>query len=185
MNIPEVTCKHDADGGHHKQSDPQFAKSSDCRPNSCKNESFTSNTIGNIDVTRVTGKTLNMVEGFISDMLPKSSYLQAPTIVKDSNETTNGNEMGDLKPTAVDENNNDSVEHAITVLEANSILVAHVLEEKEKWFYQWADNYNVGNSDSYSFKKGIEMGGSHTFTGDTDVSTLPKPNITGSQKQKL
>ena len=50
-----------------------------------------------------------MVEGFISNMLPKSSCLEAPTIVKDSNETTDGDEIGDLKPTAVDVNNNNSV----------------------------------------------------------------------------
>ena len=60
------------------------------------------------------GKTLNMVKGFINGMLPKSSYLQAPTIVEDSNETTNRNEIGDLNPTAVDKNKNDSVEHANT-----------------------------------------------------------------------
>ena len=82
------------------------------------------------------GKTLNMVEGFINDMNLKSSYLQAPTIVEDSNETTNRNEMGDLKPTAVDENNNHNVELANTVLEANNILGAHVLKEKEELFYQ-------------------------------------------------
>ena len=29
-----------------------------------------------------------LVEGFISDMLTKSSYLQAPTIVEDSNDET-------------------------------------------------------------------------------------------------
>ena len=67
------------------------------------------------------GKTLNMVEGFVNDMLPKSSYLQAPTVVEDSNETTNGNELGDLKPTAVDENKNNSVERANTVL----LLLTH------------------------------------------------------------
>ena len=37
-----------------------------------------------------------MVEGFISDMLPKSSYLEAPTIVKNINETTDGDEIRDL-----------------------------------------------------------------------------------------
>ena len=84
-----------------------------------------------------------MAEGFISDMLPKSSYLEAPTILKDSNETTDGNKTEDLKPTAVDENNKNRVEHANTVLESNNILGAHVLEEKEEWFYQWADNYDV------------------------------------------
>ena len=58
--------------------------------------------------------------------------------------------MGDLNPTAVDGNNNDSVERANTVLEANNSLGAHILEEKEEWFYQCADNYDVWNSGSYS-----------------------------------
>ena len=55
-----------------------------------------------------------MVKGFINDMLPKSSYLQAPTIIKDSIETTNINEIGDLKLTAVDNNNKDNVEYTNT-----------------------------------------------------------------------
>ena len=58
-------------------------------------------------------------------------------------ETTDGNKMGDSKPTAVDKNNKNSVERANTVLESNNILGAHVLEKKEEWFYQWTDNYDV------------------------------------------
>ena len=84
-----------------------------------------------------------MVKGFINDMLPKSNCLQAPTIIEDSNETTYKNEIGNLDPTAVDNNNNNSVERANIVLKANNILGAHVMEEKEKWFYQCADNYDV------------------------------------------
>ena len=90
-----------------------------------------------------------MVEGFTNDMLPKSSCFQAPTIVEDSNITTKRNEMGDLDPTAVDKNNNNSVERANTVLNANNIVGAHFLEEKGEWFYQCADNFDVWNSDSY------------------------------------
>ena len=67
-------------------------------------------------------------------MLPKSSYLQAPTIVKDNNKITDGNEMGDLKFTAVDKNNNDSVERVNTVLKPNNILGAQFLEEKNNDF---------------------------------------------------
>ena len=37
--------------------------------------------------------------------------------------------MGDLKPTAVDENNNNSVERVNTILEPNNILGAHILEK--------------------------------------------------------
>ena len=72
-----------------------------------------------------------MVKGFINDMLPKLSCLEAPIIVKNSNETTIRNEMGDLDPTAVDKNKNNSVERANIVLKANNIIGAHILEEKE------------------------------------------------------
>ena len=112
-----------------------------------KDASFSSNTIGNGDVAENMGKSLDMAEGFIRDMLPKSSYSEAPTIVKDSNKTTDGNVIGYLKSTTVVENNNDSMERANTVLKPNIIFGAHILEEKEEWFYRWADNYDVWNND--------------------------------------
>ena len=62
--------------------------------------------------------------------------------------------MGDLQFTTVDENNKDSVERANIVLEPNSILSTHVLEERGKWFYQCAGNYDVWNN-SYIPTKGI------------------------------
>ena len=130
-NVPEVTRKHGAGQGHHNKSDPQSAKSADCKLNTHVVESFSSNTIGNGGVARIMGKTLDMAGGYISDMLPKSSYLQAPTIVEDSNKTTNRNEMGDLKPTAIDKNNNNSVELTNIISEPNNILGAHILEEKD------------------------------------------------------
>ena len=184
-NVPEVTRKHGAYGGYNNQSDPQTSKSTDCKLNICKNESFSSDTTGNGDVARVMRKTFNIVEGLISDMLPKSSYLQGSTIVKDNNETTNGNEMGDLQPTAVDKNNKDSFERANTVLEADNILGAHVLEEKQEWFYQWADNYDVRNSDSHSTMNRIEMGGSHIFTSNIDVFNLIKTKHNGKSKTRI
>ena len=118
-------------------------------------------------------------------MLPKSSYLDAPTIAEDINETTNGNEMGDLKPTAIDENNNNSVKRANTVLEPNNILGAHILEEKTKRFYQWADNYDVLNNNSYKPTKGIEMGGFHIFTGGTGNLNLTKTVHNGKLKTRI
>ena len=131
-NVPEVTRKHNAGRGHHNQSDPQSTTSADCKLPTRKDELFSSNAVRNGDVAEVMGKTLDIVEGFISDMLPKSSYLQALTIVGDNNETTDGNKIGDLKPTAVDKNNNNIVERANTILEPNNILGAHVLEKKRK-----------------------------------------------------
>ena len=74
-------------------------------------------------------KILNMLGGFINDMLPKSSCLQAPTIVEDSNKTTNRNEIQDLDPTVVDDNNNNIVERVNTVLKTNDVPGASVMEE--------------------------------------------------------
>ena len=100
-------------------------------------------------------------------------------------ETTDDNEMGDLKPTAIDEDTNGNVEHANNVLEPNSILGARILEEKEEWFYQQADNYDVWNNDSYKPTKGNEMGGSYTFTSDTDVFSLTKTKHNGKSKTRI
>ena len=94
LNVLELTHKHGASQGHHNQSDPQSTKSADCKLPTRKDESFSSNVIRNRDVAKVMGKTLDMVEGFISDILPKSSYLKVPNIVKDSNETTDGMKWG-------------------------------------------------------------------------------------------
>ena len=90
-----------------------------------------------------------------------------------------------MKPTAVDEINNNSVEYANTVLEPNNILGTHVLEEKEKWLYQWADNYDAWNNDSYTPTKGNEMRGSHTFTGDTGVFNLTKTKHNRRSKTRI
>ena len=122
-------------GGHHNQSNQRSSKPTDYKINTCEDGSFSSETMGKEDVAKVIGKTLNMVEGFINVMLPKSSRLQAPTIVEDINETTNRNEIRNLGPTTVDDNDNDSMEHANTVLKINNILCAHVMEEKKEWFY--------------------------------------------------
>ena len=100
-NIPETTCKHDTGGGNHNQSGPRSATSTGYKLNTRKDDSFFSNTVGKKDVAKVMGKSLNMVREFINDMLPKSIYIQDPTIGKDSNKTTNRNEIGDLNPTVV------------------------------------------------------------------------------------
>ena len=184
-NVPGLTRKHDAGGGYHNQSNRRSAKPIDHKLNTCEDSSFPFNTVEKEDVAKVMGKTLNMVEGFINDMLPKSTYLQAPTIVEDNNKTTNRNEIGDLNPTATDNKDNNSVERANTVLNTNNILGAHVMEEKKKWFYQCADNYDVWNSDPYPPEKGIEMGRTHTFIGDTDIFKLAKTKHNGKSKTRI
>ena len=57
LDVPEETPKHGTDEGHHNQCDPQFAKSADCKLNTPKDESFSSDTLGNRDVAKVRGKS--------------------------------------------------------------------------------------------------------------------------------
>ena len=110
------------------------------------------------------GKTLDMVEGFVSDML---------------------SEWRDLKPSDVDEKNNGGVERTNTGLEPNNILCANILEKKEIQFYQWADNYDVWNNNSYTPTKGNEMRGYHSFTGDTSVFNSTKTKHNGKSKTRI
>ena len=131
------------------------------------------------------GKLFNMVEGFINDMVSESSYLEAPTIAECNNETTTESEIRKLKPVVVDENNNDGMKRAHTGLEPNNILGAHVLEEKEELFCQWAANYNLWNNHSYTSTKGNELEGSHTFTGATGVFNLTKTKHNGKSKIRI
>ena len=77
------------------------------------------------------------------------------------------------------------MERAKTILEANNILGDHILEEKEEWFYQWADNYDVWNDNSYTPTKEIEMEGSRTFTSDTDVFNLTKTKHNGKSITRI
>ena len=66
-----------------------------------------------------------------------------------------------------------------------NILGAHLFEQKEEWFYKWVNNYDVWNGNSYSPKKGMEMGGSHIFTRDTDVFNLTKTKHNGKSKTRI
>ena len=81
-----------------------------------------------------------------------------------------------MKPVVIHENNNDGIKRANTGLEPNNILGAHVLEEKEEWFYEWANNYDMWNDYSYTPTKENELGSSHTFTGDNNIFKLTKTN---------
>ena len=94
LNVPGWTRKHDAGRGHHNQSDPWSAESTDdYKLNTREDDSFSSNTVRKEDIAKDIGKTLNMAKEFINDMLPKSSCLEAPTIVKNSNTTTDRNKL--------------------------------------------------------------------------------------------
>ena len=190
-NVPGLTHKHSAGEGHHNQSNWIYAKPTDYKLNIRKDGSFSSNTVGKKDVAKFMGKTLNIVKKFINNMLPKLSRFQAPIIVEDNNEIINRNEIRDLDPTTVDDNNNNNVEHANTVLKTNNILGAHIMEKKKNGFINVTTSMICGivMPTHLRERNGMEMkggGGGGTHSPMMLVSSkLPEPNIAGSQKQEL
>ena len=108
------------------------------------------------------GDTLNMVEGFINDLISERSHMDDPTVVKDNKETTAVSKLGKAKPIFVHKNNNGAMKLADTGLNSNNTLGAHIMEEKNGWFYEWADKYDVWNDYSYTLTKENELGSSNT-----------------------
>ena len=69
-------------------------------------------------------------------------------------------------------------------LKSNNTLGAHIVEEKEGWFYGWADKYDVWNYYSYTPTKENESERSHTFTGNNSIFKLTKTNTQREIKNK-
>ena len=111
--------------------------------------------------------------------------MDAPTVVKDINETTTVSKLGKAKPIVVHENNNGAMKLADTGLKSNNTLGAHVVEEKEGWFYELANNYDVWNNYSYTPTKEDEPGSSHTFTVDNSIFKLTKTKHNGISKTRI
>ena len=74
----------------------------------------------------------------------------APTMVEGNNKATATSKLGRAKPSVVHENIHGNRKLVNTRLKYNNILGAHIVEEKEKWFYGWADKYDVWNNYSYT-----------------------------------
>ena len=126
-----------------------------------------------------------MVEGFINDMVSERSPTDAPTVVEDNNKTTAVSKFGKAKPVVVHENNNGAMKPADTGLKSNNTLGAHIVEEKEVWFYKWANKYDVWNDYSYTPTKDNKPGNSHMFTGDNSVFKLTKTKHNRRSKTRL
>ena len=159
-NVPGLTCKHDAGGGHHNQSDQQSAKPTDYKLNTHENDSFSSDAVGK----KVVFKLLLLSKIATKELIEMK--LETWILLLYTITTTIVN----------------------TVLKANNILGTHVMEENEERFYKCAYNYDMWNSDSYPPKKEMEMGGGggpYIHQWYLMFSILPKPNITGSKKQEL
>ena len=60
------------------------------------------------------------------------------------------------------------------MIEINNTLGAHIVEETEGWFYEWADTYDEWNSCDYTCTEENEPGSLHTFTGDNNIFKITK-----------
>ena len=124
----------------------------------------------------------DIVKRFINDMVGNTNI---PTVVESSNKATAASKFGKAKPVAVHENNHDNIKLAEAELKSNNILGAHIVEEKEGWFYGWADTYDEWNNYYYTPTEENKPGNSHTFTGDNSIFKLTKTKHNGRLKTRL
>ena len=84
-------------------------------------------------------------------------------------------------------NSHDNTTRADNGLKSNNTIGAQIVEEKEGWFYEWADMYDKWNNYYHTPTEKNEQGSSHTFTGDNNIFLLnsPKSSTTGSGKQNV
>ena len=68
---------------------------------------------------------------------------------------------------------------------STELVPNNVLEEKEDWFYQWADNYDVWDNNPYTPTKGNEIGSSHKFNVDTSNFNLTKTKHNKKSKTRI
>ena len=126
-----------------------------------------------------------MVEGLINDMVSETSHMDASTVVKDTNKTTSVSKLGKSKPVMVHEKNNGTMKITDTRLKSNNTLGGHIVEEKEEWFYERADKYDVWNNYSYIPTKENEPGNSHTFMNYNSILKLTKTKHNGRSKTRI
>ena len=81
-NAPGVACEHNIGQGRHNRSDTQFITSIDCKLATHKDKWFPSDAVKNGGITEIIGDTLNMVEGFINDVVLETSHMDAPIVVE-------------------------------------------------------------------------------------------------------
>ena len=122
----------------------------------------------------------NTVREFTNDMVGNTD---APTVVKGNKEATTASKLGKAKPVVVHEINHGNTKLTDTELKSNNILGAHILEEKEGWFYEWADTYHEWNKYYYIPMKENKSGSSHTFTDKDSIFKLTKTKHNGKSKQ--
>ena len=127
----------------------------------------------------------NTVQGFVNDMVSETSNTDIPTVVKDNNKKTVANKLGKAKPVVIHVNNNSNMKLGNTGLKFSNTFGAHIVEEKEERFYEWADKYDVWNGYSYAPTEENELGSSHIFTGDNSILKLTKTKHNGKLKTRV
>ena len=70
-------------------------------------------------------------------------------------------------------------------MKSNNTIVAYIVEEKERCFYEWADTYDEWNDYYHIPTKENAPGSSHTFTGDNIIFKLTKTKHNGELKTRL
>ena len=124
----------------------------------------------------------NTVQGFINDTI---SNTNVPIVVESSNEWSAASKLGKAKPVVVHGNNHGNTKFANTGLKSNNILNAHIVEEKEGWFYGWTDTYDEWNNYYYTPTEENEPGSSHTFKDDNSIFKFTKTKHNGRSKTRL
>ena len=122
------------------------------------------------------------MQGFINNMFGNTN---TATVVENNNKTTTISKLGKVKPVVVHEKNDGAMKLADTGLKLNNTLGAHVMEEKEGWFYEWADKYDVWNDYSHTPTNENELGSSHTFTGNNSIFKLTKNKHNRESKTRI
>ena len=69
--------------------------------------------------------------------------------------------------------------------ESNYTLGAHIVKEKEGWFYGWADKYDVWNNYSHTSKNENDPSNSHTFTENNSIFELTKTKHNWKSKTRI
>ena len=70
-------------------------------------------------------------------------------MIEGINKATATSKLGKAKPVGVHANNHGNTKLTNTELESNNTLGPHIVEEKEGWFYEWADTYDEWNNYYY------------------------------------
>ena len=95
------------------------------------------------------------------------------------------NGIGDNITDTNNENNHDNTNLAKNVLKSNNTLGAHIVEEKEGWFYGWANTHDKWNNYYHIPTEENEPRSSHTFMGNNSIYKLTKTKYNGKSKKRL